>query len=106
MGKIFKKYMRKFMRWAMSGDSDAPSPAEDVTSYQGHSIKAMSGSGLNDRNNGMNFTVFNATGGKVVQFATYDPVRDRHQSNLYVVTDREDLGEELSQIITRESLSR
>jgi hypothetical protein len=102
---MVKKYLRKLMKWAMSSDHDAPQP-EEVTSYHGNSVKSMNGSGLNDRNNGMNFTVFNATGGKVVQFATYDPVRDRHQSNLYVVTDREDLGEELAQIITRESLSR
>jgi len=104
---MVKKYLRRLMKWAMSSDQDSPQP-EEVTSYQGHGsgLKTMSANGLNDRNNGMNFTVFNATGGKVVQFSTFDPNRDRHQTNLYVVTDREDLGEELAQIITRESLSR
>lgn len=105
MDKIIKKYMKRLMRWAMNSDENVPRP-EEATSYQGSGLKSMGSNGINDRNNGMNFTVFNATGGKVVQFATYDPVRDRHQSNLYVVTDREDLGEELAQIITRESLSR
>jgi len=104
---MVKKLLRRLVKWAMSSDHNDPQP-EEVTSYQGHGsgLKSMSANGIGDRNNGMNFTVFNATGGKVIQFATYDPNRDRHQSNLYVVTDREDLGEELAQIITRESLSR
>lgn len=56
--------------------------------------------------NGMNFTVFSAVGGKVVHFNTYDPARDRFETRLYIITDKDDLGEELAQIITRESLTR
>ena len=96
---MVKRYIYKFIRWAMSDDS--PSPVE-VTSC-GTAVRSRS---ISDGNNGMNFTVYNAIGGKVIQFATYDPVRDRAFSNLYIVTDREDLGEELGQIITKESLSR
>lgn len=55
---------------------------------------------------GMNFTVFNAIGGKVIQFNQYNPVTDRHKQQLYIVTDKEDLGAELGQIITVESLGR
>lgn len=54
----------------------------------------------------MQFTVFSATGGKVIQFSSYDRVTDRAVRNLYIVTDTEQLGEELAQIIMRESLSR
>lgn len=103
MIKLFRKTVRNFMKWAMAANE----PTECVPdNYQSNQTKVMSGSGLSDRNNGMNFTVFNATGGKVIQFATYDAIRDRGTSSLYVVTDREDLGEELAQIITRESLTR
>jgi len=102
---MVKKLLRRLVKWAISSDPDRPQP-EEVTSYHSNAKIASGSGGIGDRNYGMNFTVFNATGGKVVQFATYDPIRDRHQSNLYVVTDREDLGEELAQIITRESLSR
>jgi hypothetical protein len=55
---------------------------------------------------GLNFTVFPAVGGKVVRFHSYDPRTDRENTTLYVVTDKENLGEELGQIITKESLSR
>ena len=98
MRKVFKR----FLRWVMEDNSQtSPEPSREM----GMGAKVIS-TGINDRNNGMNFTVFSATGGKVIQFATYDPTRDRHQSNLYVVTDKEDLGEEIAQIITRESLTR
>jgi len=98
MRKVFKR----FLRWVMEDDSNQPRPSKEYDVQ----TKVQSANGINDRNNGMNFTVFSATGGKVIQFATYDPTRDRHQSNLYVVTDKEDLGEEIAQIITRESLTR
>jgi len=68
-----------------------------------------SGLGIKSSNvtgDGMNFNVYPATGGKVIEFRTYDPVRDTSRISLYVITDREDLGEELGQIITRESLTR
>ena len=71
-----------------------------IKSHPGHS------NGISDHNRGMNFTVFNATGGKVIQLTTYDPRTDRTNSNLYIVTDNETLGEELGLIITRESLTR
>ena len=54
----------------------------------------------------MNFTVYNATGGKVIQIRTLDIQRDQVSSSLYVITDKEDLGEELGMIITKESLCR
>ncbi len=56
--------------------------------------------------NGMNFTVYGAAGGKVISFSTYDSRLDRTISSLYLITDKEDLGQELAEIITKESLSR
>ena len=70
------------------------------------SSKVMSQGDSIDGTNSMNFTVFPAIGGKVIQIRSYDPRLDRHVGSLYVITDQEDLGEELGQIITRESLSR
>jgi hypothetical protein len=100
---MVKKYIRKIMNWAMS-DDHAKIQCEPASGYQKGTL--VSNSSVGDRNGGMNFTVYLATGGKVIQFATYDPARDRHQSSLYVITDKEDLGEELGQIITKESLCR
>ena len=99
---MVKKYLRKFVRWVL--DSDESQPVME-SSYI-NSTKSRHLGNMGDGNNGMNFTVYNAIGGKVIQFVTYDPVRDRGFSNLYIVTDKEELGEELGQIITKESLSR
>lgn len=100
---MVKKLLRRIVKWAISSDHDA---TQEVSSYQGNSVKTRGASSIGDGNNGMNFTVYSAIGGKVIQFTTYDPIRDKGYSNLYIVTDREELGEELGQIITKESLSR
>jgi 5S rRNA maturation endonuclease (ribonuclease M5) len=61
---------------------------------------------ISSHNNGMRFTIYNANGGKVVQFSQYDKIKDRHYSSLYIIRDEDDMGQELSQIILREQLSR
>jgi hypothetical protein len=100
---MVKKYLRRLLKWAMS--SDGPEAIAEDAPYTSNSVKSRPAS-IGEGTNGMNFVVYNAIGGKVIQFTTYDVVRDRGYSNLYIVTDKEDLGEELGQIITKESLSR
>lgn len=71
-----------------------------------HSAKSVGSSSLADQSRGMHFSVFTATGGKVVQLTTYNSHTDKSSTALYVVTDNEDLGEELNMIICKESLTR
>jgi hypothetical protein len=61
---------------------------------------------ISNHNNGMRFSIYNAIGGKVVQFSQYDKIKDRHYSSLYIIRDEDDMGQELSQIILREQLSK
>ncbi len=61
---------------------------------------------VGDSNNGIHFTIYKATGGKVVEVHTYDPSVDRSDSSLYIITDKDDLGKELELIITKEGLMR
>jgi len=56
--------------------------------------------GLNS--NGLNMTIYQADGGKIVEFRHYDPVKDRNMNSLHVITEQEDFAERLSQIITME----
>ena len=51
-----------------------------------------------------NIAVFNAIGGKVVEFRRYDRSTDRSDHQVYVISDQADFGERLSKIITMESL--
>ena len=102
---IFKRSISSLVKWAFGQTPDAVSdPTEYVVkSFSNHPNAHDS---FEDINRGLNLTVYNATGGKVVQVFSYDPMRDRRNSALYIVTDGSNLGEELGMIITREKLSQ
>lgn len=54
--------------------------------------------------NGMNFTVYRANGGHIVEYRQYDRKTDRADNKLHIVTDDKELGEEIGKIITFEQL--
>ena len=59
-----------------------------------------------DSNKGIRFQVYKATGGMVVETSMYDQHRDRHTNGLYIITDDQDLGNEIAKIITMETLKQ
>ena len=59
---------------------------------------------LGDSSNRMNFTVYRAQGGTVVEINRYDRRKDQHHCDLHIVTADQDLGEALGKIVTYESL--
>lgn len=62
-----------------------------------------SGRGL-DSNHGLNLSLHKANGGIIVETYAYDSIKDRSYRNLHIVTDEDDLGNNLSKIITMELL--
>ena len=50
------------------------------------------------------FTIYNANGGRVVETRRYDRQKDRHSNGLYVITSDQDFGREIDKIITMEAL--
>ncbi len=52
----------------------------------------------------LNFRVFNAVGGRVVEFRHYDRQKDRSNTQTYIITNDEDFGEKIAKIATLESL--
>lgn len=52
------------------------------------------------------FKMFKASGGWAIEFRQYDNRNDRVDTSLYVVTDENELGKHISQIITMEALKR
>lgn len=52
----------------------------------------------------LNFRVFSAVGGKVVEFSQYDRRTDRRNSTTYIITNEQDFGERISKIATMENL--
>ena len=57
-----------------------------------------------DSEQGLNITVRNAMGGKIVTFRQYDHKTDRHTHRLYVIHDELDFERELGKMITLESM--
>ena len=56
----------------------------------------------NDR--GIQFKVYKATGGTIIETSFYDRVKDREINSLHVIIDGEDIGKALGRIITMETL--
>ena len=54
--------------------------------------------------NNIQFKVYKASGGTIIETSTYDRRTDRHTNGLYIITDEKDLGKEIGKIITMESL--
>jgi hypothetical protein len=52
------------------------------------------------------FKMFKASGGWAIEFRQYDNKNDRVDTSLYVVSNEEELGKHISQIITMEALKR
>jgi hypothetical protein len=52
----------------------------------------------------LNFKVYNAIGGKIVEFSRYDRKNDRHDHQIYIIGKDEDFGEKISKISTLEVL--
>lgn len=52
----------------------------------------------------LQFTVYNAIGGKVVEFRRHDSKNDRVDFSMYVIGKDDDFGEKISKIATLEAL--
>jgi hypothetical protein len=106
LGKMFKDAVRDIMRWANSDDHCVSNePPSSLKSAYPVGISSGSSS-TTDSAREMHFTITNATGGKIVKVSWYDYKLSREYVNLHIITDQEDLAEELALIITRESIQR
>jgi len=52
----------------------------------------------------LQFKVYNAIGGKIVEFNSYDRQTDRHHHQIYIIGKDEDFGEKIAKISTFEVL--
>ena len=52
----------------------------------------------------LQFKIYNAIGGKVVEFSRYDQKADRHHHDIYIIGKQEDFGEKIAKIAMLETL--
>ena len=82
---------QKLRNWLMdTNESDSPEIATD----SGPSFDA----------DPLRINVYKASGGFVIETRKYDRRKDENVSSMNIITDDKDLGEEISKIITMESL--
>lgn len=89
-----------FKRWLfnqLNSANDYNMPADIV------SMDIISPS-IDQPDRAIQFTVYNASGGRVVETRKYDRQKDRNIHGLYVITSDQEFGKELDKIITMESL--
>ena len=75
----------------------------EVASEQIYAVDSLSTPRI-DNDRGINFKVFKAAGGTIIETSFYDRQKDCHQNSLHVITDDKDIGKELGKIITMETL--
>lgn len=61
---------------------------------------------IRNQEGGLQFTIYPAQGGRIVQVRSYDDRKDRNHSTLHIITADEDFGEQINQIYMQEKLTR
>jgi hypothetical protein len=98
-----KWFKRIIVRWVRE-DWDNARHVSEAEKYQlGTAIKGSSGRTV-DAEPTLQFKIYNAIGGKVVEFSRYDRRTDRHDHSIYVIGKDDDFGDKISKIATLETL--
>jgi hypothetical protein len=94
------------MNWLKLKFRDWINSAQDIHETSTRSNRL--GSSVEEKSIGddpvLNFKVYSAVGGKVVEFRRYDRKSDRNDSTTYIITNDQDFGERIAKIATMENL--
>lgn len=91
-----KQWLRnKLHNFIFAPDRELVSSKQHNTLVSGRGHHSQS---LSSDSEPMRFTVYNASGGKIVEISHYDSRTDRHTTSLHIITSDEDFGEELGKI--------
>jgi len=85
---------RKLRNWLLDDEPDSPNMV----------IASRDVEAISDADPILNFRVFSAVGGRVVEFRTYDRQKDRNFTQTYIITNEQDFGDRIAKIATMESL--
>jgi hypothetical protein len=69
-----------------------------ILEYEGEQPNVISSS------NPFNFCLHHAEGGYVLHFSTYNRTTDESVTKLYIITDKEDIGQKIAHILTIQAL--
>jgi hypothetical protein len=100
----FKRMVVKWVRddWENARQEQDCYPTPKLS--RGNPISTISGRANIDSEPTLQFKVYSAVGGKIVEFHRYDPKSDRTDRQIYIVSKDEDFGEKIAKISTLEIL--
>ena len=95
----------RIMKWGWDfnhnlREDDGP----QLATMRGSKVSRLRMSDDIDSEQGLNITVRNAMGGRIITFRTYDHKTDRHNHRLYVIPEDHEFEKELGKLITLESM--
>jgi hypothetical protein len=88
---MFKKMIKRLVTWSMSENHN-----QDIVISEREEARINA--------TGMKFEVYRANGGTIVETRRYDRKNDDNIYELHVITDTQDVGQAIGQIITMEAL--
>ena len=94
---IIKWFKNKVINWARSDRNTNSDKAELVCSTE--TVRRID-------QNGMNFTIYQANGGHVMEYSSYNRKNDTRDTALHIISSDQDLGQGIAHIITFEMLRK
>jgi pSer/pThr/pTyr-binding forkhead associated (FHA) protein len=96
----FKRMVVKWVR------EDWDNARQEQDCYPSPKISSMNTISTRDVNSDptLQFKIYTAIGGKVVEFSRYDRKADRHHHDIYIIGKNEDFGEKIAKIAMMESM--
>jgi hypothetical protein len=101
-----KNWLRQKLHDFIFSRESEPTPYDNRKIGSLISTRGHHGHTLGSENEPLKFTVYNATGGKIVEINHYDSRADRHHTSLHIITSEEDFGAELGKIAFVELLKK
>jgi len=92
----FKKKVINWVKEDWNKGQDIAVPSTVATISKGRRLEQ----------NGMNFTIYSANGGYVMEYSTYDHKTDRRDTALHIIPTDQDLGQGIAHVITFEMLRK
>ena len=96
-------FKRMVVKWVRE-DWEAGSRQEDCFPIAKMSSNSVVSSREVNSDPTLHFKVYNAIGGKVVEFSRYDRQKDRNFHDIYIIGKDEDFGEKIAKIAMLEVL--
>jgi hypothetical protein len=91
-------FKRKFMEWAKRAWEDSHEYSHGVP------VAVKSDSHRIDVEPQLNFKIYGATGGHIMEFGRYDRKSDRYDNQLYIISTDDDIGERVARIVNMEMM--